>query len=189
MSNSSAEATSLLATAKVTLGPLLASIFIQAIETGLIFAQLVTFWSLSAPSGDALLGSSKLIRAASDSSLHTRRPSGRFTNRQGRPKRIPACFLHLPREIIVLRVVAIYVVVLTIVHHCFTIVFAWGSLVTHWGTLTSILGDTWTGDVSQMFVRRRLFCVVKAIDFHADYSLNSSNSMFSHLEVLYRTLL
>ena len=135
-----------------TFGPELAAVFAQSLSIGVIAGQMSTFWSLTASSGDALRGPSKDCSPSISHACSVSGGSGdRFTTRG---KRIWHRLSSLPTERTVIRLVALYVGALTILHYTCTLTFIWHELVYNWGSFKDGLKPIWAGDISQMLVCR-----------------------------------
>ena len=143
--------------ASAYLGPGLVCSFAQAVETGGIFGQLVTFWSLAEPTGDALrCPRSKSKRSQSDGLPPIQAcpyedaqvSSGTDFWGKWSWKRVKK----FPSERVILKVVAIYTFMLTLVQLTFTLLSVWHALVINWGKLEAALSSVWAARTTQMVV-------------------------------------
>ena len=138
------------AAVNITIAPVLVAVLVQALETGVIAAQLVTFWSLSAPSGNALKGSAKERGPVPNTNDY---PAwNESQSRRGVLRRVSGWTVHLRSELAILRAVALYCVSVAIVHHCFLLKYLWDTLVIRWATIDDIADPNGFGLISHMLV-------------------------------------
>ena len=135
-------------------GPQLAAVLAQAITAGVIMGQMSTFWSLSSPSGSALRGSNRHdVRAG----LSVSYPYVRVRRRVDRLRLFAGWLLEnlraYPSEKRIIRLLALFVVSLTIVHHIFSLLHMWHVLVESWGNMLEGLQPTWASNLTLLLVR------------------------------------